>query len=110
MIITEILNDGSLIKHYSDQGFMLLQNETGLKYFEPVDINPCPYTYIETDELAEQEEYRDGYRIIPEIITTTTMFALDECGWWGDILYKSKLDTNVYTPAQYAAGWEVVKD
>jgi hypothetical protein len=60
MIITEILNDGVLIKHYSDQGFMLLQNETGLKYLEPIDINPCSYTYIETDELAEQEEDGNG--------------------------------------------------
>ena len=56
MIQTEYLNDGTLIKHYSDQGFLLLQNEAGEKYSDPVDIVPCPYTYTETDEPAEVEE------------------------------------------------------
>ena len=53
MIKTEYLNDGTLIKHYSDAGFMLLQNETGAKYSDPIDIVPCRYTYTETDELIE---------------------------------------------------------
>ena len=51
MILTEYLNDGTLIKHYSDKGYLLLQNETGTKYAEPVDVVPCRYTYTETDEL-----------------------------------------------------------
>ena len=55
MIITEYLNDGTLIKHYSDAGYMLLQNETGIKYSDPVDIVPCPYTYTETDEFIDDE-------------------------------------------------------
>lgn len=59
MIITEYLNDGTLIKHYSDAGFMLLQNETGAKYSDPIDAVPCEYTYIETDELIEIEENID---------------------------------------------------
>ena len=56
MIKTEFLNDGTLIKHYSDAGFMLLQVETGAKYSDPIDIFPCPYTYEETDDLIEKEE------------------------------------------------------
>lgn len=56
MILTEFLNDNTLIKHYSDKGVMLLQNETGAKYSDPIDIYPCPYTYSETDELIETEE------------------------------------------------------
>lgn len=56
MIKTEFLNDGTLIKHYSDAGFMLLQVETGVKYSDPIDIFPCPYTYEETEELIEKEE------------------------------------------------------
>lgn len=56
MIKTEFLNDGTLTKHYSDAGFMLLQVETGAKYSDPIDIFPCPYTYEETDELIEKEE------------------------------------------------------
>lgn len=56
MIKTEFLNDGTLIKHYSDAGFMLLQVETGIKYADPVDVVPCRYTYEETNELIEAED------------------------------------------------------
>ena len=59
MIITEFLNDNTLIKHRSDKGVMLLQNETGIKYAEPIDIYPCPYTYVETEELIEVEEAKE---------------------------------------------------
>jgi hypothetical protein len=52
-------------------------------------------------------EYKDGYRIIPEVITVTTAFSKDECGWWGDALYRSLVDNNVYTPEQYAQNWEI---
>ena len=43
---------------------------------------------------------------IPETITVGLAFAMDELGWWGGKLYKSKLAANVYTPDQYPAGWE----
>lgn len=56
MILTEFLNDNTLVKHYSDKGVMLLQNETGMKYADPIDIYPCPYTYSETEELVAEEE------------------------------------------------------
>lgn len=58
--------------------------------------------------LWEDLQYREGYRIIPEVITVTSAFAKGECGWWGDVLYRSLMDGNVYTPEQYAGGWEVV--
>ena len=53
-------------------------------------------------------EYREGYRIIPDTLTVTTAFAKDECGWWDGVLYRSLLDSNVYTPAVYPAGWEMI--
>lgn len=56
--------------------------------------------------LWEDIDYRDGYRVIPSVITAGAAFALDELGWWGGKLYKSKLAANVYTPEQYPAGWE----
>jgi hypothetical protein len=56
MIQVEYLNDGKLIRHYSDEGFMLLQVETGIKYSDPVDVVPCAYTYTETEEMVEFEE------------------------------------------------------
>ena len=56
MILTELLNDGKLIKHYSDKGVLLLQVETGVKYADPVDVVPCRYTYEETDEPIEDND------------------------------------------------------
>ena len=53
-------------------------------------------------------DYIDGYRIIPETITVTTAFAEGECGWWGDHLYRSTMDGNVYRPDTYPDGWEVI--
>lgn len=54
--------------------------------------------------------YRNGYRIIPTVITVTDKFAKDELGWFGDDLYKSLVDNNVYTPTQYPANWELVAE
>lgn len=53
--------------------------------------------------------YKDGYRIIPDIITVSTAFALEECGWWKGVLYRSRVAANVYTPAQYPDNWERVE-
>lgn len=58
--------------------------------------------------LWEDIEYKDGYRIIPATITAATAFAKDECGWWKEVLYRSKLEANVFTPEQYPAGWDIV--
>lgn len=58
--------------------------------------------------LWENLNYKDGYRIIPETITVGTAFGLDEYGYWGDVLYKSLIDNNVWTPEQYPTGWEAI--
>lgn len=60
--------------------------------------------------LWEDIAYREGYRIIPDIITVGTAFAKGERGWWRDELYESLIDANVYTPDQYAAGWEKIAE
>ena len=58
--------------------------------------------------LWEDIAYRDGFRIIPEVITATLAFSEGECGWWGDKLYRSMVDGNVYTPVVYPDNWEAV--
>ncbi len=59
--------------------------------------------------LWEDIAYKDGFRIIPEVITATLAFAEGECGWWEDKLYRSVVNGNVYTPAVYPANWELVE-
>ena len=60
MIVSEYFatrEDGVVLNRtYSDSGFRILQNETGIVYCEAVDVMPCRYTYTETDELIEKEE------------------------------------------------------
>ena len=58
--------------------------------------------------LWEDILYKDGYRIIPDVITVTSAFAKSEIGWWKGKLYNSLVDYNVYTPEQYAPNWKEV--
>ena len=57
--------------------------------------------------LWEDIDYKDGFRIIPEVITAGLAFALNEKGWWNGKLYRSMIPANTYTPEQYPAGWEL---
>ena len=43
-------------------------------------------------------------------ITATLAFTEGELGWWGDTLYRSKVNGNVYTPETYAGNWEMVEE
>ena len=53
-IQSELLNDGALIRHWSDvEGMVLLQVETGAKYPEAIDLHPCRYTYEEAEPDPE---------------------------------------------------------
>lgn len=39
-----------LYRTYSDAGMYILQDQTGVKYAEAVDVEGAPYTYTETAE------------------------------------------------------------
>ena len=60
MIIQELIQDGKLIRQYSDEGYTLLQVETGIEYSDAVDTYPSKYTYIETSNLIEEEMRREN--------------------------------------------------
>ena len=95
--------DGSLVKAGTRINWHGTVKKTAVDLWDTAENNPdnAPALWADID-------YKDGYRIIPETITVTTAFAKDECGWWGDALYRSLVDGNVYTPEQYAANWELV--
>ena len=54
MIVREFYrtrNDGvNLYRTYSDEGRLIIQNETGITYDEAIDVENAPYTYSESDE------------------------------------------------------------
>lgn len=56
MIQKELLNNGTLVRQYSNAGFMILQNETCTIYSEAIDFIPCGFTYSETNIPVIQNE------------------------------------------------------
>lgn len=46
----------NLYRNYSDEGFYIIQNETGIEYSEAIDVEGAPYTYSESDKLIENED------------------------------------------------------
>ena len=92
--------DGSLIK----SGTRINYNGTIIR--AAVDLYDTETNSPENATvLWETLNYKDGYRIIPEVITVGTAFSKGELGWWNDELYESLVDSNVYTPDQYAPNW-----
>lgn len=61
--------------------------------------------------LWEKVNYHNGVRIIPEVITVTSAFTLNELGFCeaDGLTYKSLINANVYTPDAYPTGWEVIE-
>ena len=49
-------SDGvKLIRTYSDAGFQIRQDQTGIVYSEAIDVENSGYTYTETDIPAEAD-------------------------------------------------------
>ena len=60
--------------------------------------------------LWEDIAYRDGYRIIPQTITSGVLFSKGEIGWWKDNIYESIINNNIWNPSDYPDGWRIVND
>ena len=101
-LFPQLKQDGSLIKAGTRINYNGSIKRAAVDLWDTEANNPDNAPTLWEDIL-----YRDGYRIIPDVITAGTAFALDELGWWGDKLYKSLLEANVYTPEQYPRGWEL---
>lgn len=55
MIVSELVESGQRIRHFSDSSLKILQVETGVVYEDAIDVIPCRYTYVETDEPIPEE-------------------------------------------------------
>ena len=103
-LFPRLKQDGSLVSAGTRINWSGIIKRAAVDLWDTAENNPDNAPTI-WEDLA----YRDGIRIIPGTITAGTAFAKDELGWWGDVLYRSTLDSNVWTPEQYPAGWEVVE-
>ena len=63
MIVKEFYKtrqDGvKLYRTYSDEGYKIKQNETGIIYDEAIDVEDSNYTYTETEEKIELEKEKE---------------------------------------------------
>lgn len=105
MLFPRLKQDGSLVKAGTRINWNGKLKRAAVDLWDTAENNPD-----NAPTLWEDIAYRDGYRIIHATITAGTAFAMDECGWWGDTLYRSTIAANVYTPEQYPAGWEAVTE
>jgi hypothetical protein len=96
--------DGSLIPHGTRINWNGTLKRAAVDLWDRAENTPD-----NAPVLWEDIQYRAGYRIIPEIITVGLKFSKGECGWWGDVLYRSKVDENVTTPETYPDHWEAIK-
>ena len=96
-------DDGSLIKAGTRINWKGTLKQAAVDLWDTEGNNPD-----NAPALWQDIAYKRGIRVIPQIITTTTAFAMGEHGWWGDDLYESQMDANVYTPEQYSAGWKLL--
>lgn len=102
-VYPELNEDGELIKAGTRIKWNGVLKRAAVDLWDTAENNP-----ENAPSLWENIEYKEGYRIIPNVITVGTAFTLNEYGWWNDVLYKSIIASNVYTPEQYPAGWELV--
>lgn len=99
----EMKYDGSLIPAKTRINWKGTLKRASVDIWDTKENNPD-----NAPTLWEDIAYKDGFRIIPEVITATLAFSEGECGWWEDVLYRSKVNGNVYTPAVYPDNWEEI--
>lgn len=101
-VLPQMKYDGSLIPVKSRINWNCAIKRAANDLWDREENNPDNAPTLWEDVL-----YKDGYRIIPETITVQAAFSKGEIGWWEDKLYKSLVDSNVYTPTQYPNNWEL---
>ena len=96
--------DGKLIKVGTriNWGGWLKQATVDLWDTEANDPDHAPTLWVKI-------QYKDGARVIPDVISAAEAFDKDELGWWDGAIYKSLIAANVYTPDAYPQGWELQK-
>lgn len=102
-LFPRLKGDGSLVKAGTRINWNGTIKRAAVDLYDTAETTPDV-----SDLLWEDIEYREGYRIIPDTITAGTAFAKDECGWWGNVLYVSLIDNNVWTPSTYPQGWKKI--
>lgn len=103
-LFPKLKNDGALVKAGTRINWNGTLKRASVDLWDTEQNNPD-----NAPTLWHDINYRDGYRIAPETFTATNAAAMDECMWFGDTLWKSTMDGNVYTPVQAPNAWVLME-
>lgn len=103
-IAPTLKGDGSLVKNGTRINWKGTLKRAAVDLWDTAENTPDAAPSLWEDIL-----YKNGERIIPETITEGLAFKEGELGYWGDDLYRSKINNNVWTPEAYPEGWERVE-
>lgn len=80
-----------------------------VRLIQPYDISIYPG---EPETLPAQWGYKwstDPAKALPFIALATSPYGTGDCCTHGGKTWRSKMDNNVYSPADYPAGWEEIE-
>ena len=99
----ELTGDGSLIKAGTKINWGGQLKKAAVDLWDTAENSPdnAPTLWV---DIA----YRDGIRIAPETFTATNAAAMDELMWFGEHIYRSGMNGNVYTPETAPTVWKLV--
>ena len=103
-LFPKLKQDGALINAGTRINWNGSLKKANVDLWDRAENNPDNAPTLWTD-IA----YKLGYRIAPETFTSTNAAMMDEILWFGDKLYQSKMDGNVYTPETAPGVWELVE-
>lgn len=87
---------GFICKSSAGRVVRLLQNyDSDIYKGEPENL-PAQWGFVWSKDPAKAK---------PFIAISTSPYMIDECCSENDIVYKSKIDNNVWAPSAYPAGW-----
>lgn len=105
VLFPRLKQDGSLVKAGTRINWRGVVKRAAVDLWDTPENNPDM-----APSLWEDIGYKDGWRIIPKVITAGLAFTTGEKGWWEEELYESIHPTaNTWTPAEYPPAWKKVE-
>ena len=79
----------------------LLQVYDSTIYTQEPEMLPAQWGFVWSNDPAHAR---------PFIALSTSPYDIDNVCSWGDVIYRSKIPNNVWSPADYPQGWEEIEN
>ena len=94
------LTDGFVCKSSAGRVVRLIQNYDSEIFTQEPEELPAQFGFVWSNDPAKAR---------PFIAISTSPYTKGNCCSENDIVYRSKMDNNVYAPSAYPQGWEKVE-